>query len=139
MTRQEWWKQHAHVVEAYYKDGAEVECLYPTSQKWKLVEWPSWHLNSLYRIKEEMKKEPTDTGGPAYPCGPMGSSFTSETGITTHQFDAHPGMTLLDYFAGQAVQGILANPDAPGKFEHSAFDAYGYATAMLTERKRRGL
>ena len=56
-------------------------------------------------------KSKIDNGGPAFPHGPMGSSFTSETGITTHQFDAHPGMSLREYFAAQALNGFCSNPE----------------------------
>lgn len=49
------------------------------------------------------------------------------------------GMTLRDYFAGQALAGVLANGD--GKDDDQllrviiATDAYGYADAMLEARK----
>lgn len=55
-------------------------------------------------------------------------------------FDYMPStMTLRDYFAAQALAGILAsgvgwdNPD-PQPIKYSAWDAYRYADAMLKER-----
>jgi hypothetical protein len=45
------------------------------------------------------------------------------------------GMTLRDYFAGQALAGRLA--DGTDKMKHSvAEDAYAYADAMLAERTK---
>ena len=69
----------------------------------------------------------TDDGGPAYP---------------------HPGvcngMTLLDWFAGQALAGILAggfadtipHDDVNGGGD-AAFYAYQYAEAMIAQKRRR--
>lgn len=55
----------------------------------------------------------------------------------------HPGMTLRDYFAGQALNGLLSNPKLAdeirkrggamgGWIEQSA---YGWAEAMLKEKE----
>ena len=64
----------------------------------------------------------TNTGGPAFPCHP---------GIENPPYD---GMTLRDYFAAQAVQGLLASEDnAPLKV--FAIRAYAIADAMLEARK----
>lgn len=67
----------------------------------------------------------TDNGGSAFPA--VGNKMPGH-------FEHH-GMTLRDYFAGQA----LANPSV------CAFDdewpqktAYGFADAMLAERKKGG-
>lgn len=54
-----------------------------------------------------------------------------------------PGMSLRDWFAGQALAGILKvpNPAEPsesaylGHGELAAFDAYTIADAMLAERE----
>jgi hypothetical protein len=49
------------------------------------------------------------------------------------------GMSLLDYFAGQALVGLLSDPntniDEPA--EAVASMAYRYARAMLAERKQK--
>ena len=142
MTKQEWWNQHKHVVEAYYTKDAEVESIHSAFEEWTLVEFPSWCVDSLYRVKTSTETHTfTKTHTPAFPHGPLGSSFTSDTGITTHQVDAHPGMTLLDYFAGQALPGLIQETHHNTKIKTGmvAQDAYTYAEAMLAERKRRGL
>jgi hypothetical protein len=67
----------------------------------------------------------------AFPCHPY---------MKDPDFD---GMGLRDYFAGQALQGLLANPKLAshilkeggaygGWVEHSA---YGWADAMIKARK----
>lgn len=43
-------------------------------------------------------------GGPAFPNGPGGGSFTGPDGYTTHQFQGSEGMSLRDYFAIHANQ-----------------------------------
>lgn len=58
------------------------------------------------------------TGGPAYP----GHGST--------------GMTLLDHFAGLAMQSVVANGGSLGSSEGVARSAYGYAAAMIAERNR---
>jgi len=44
--------------------------------------------------------------------------------------------TLRDWFAGMALNGIVANPDSNGSFEDFAKESYTYADAMLKERNR---
>lgn len=56
-------------------------------------------------------------------------------------FPTHPesysGMTLRDYFAAAALQGLLAaNPGPSATSEFLAADAYGIAEAMLEERRK---
>ncbi len=67
-------------------------------------------------------------GGPAFP------KYFKE--------DGYKGMTLLDYFAGQALIGILAFPGSlEGKETKRsgtvADTSYAFADAMLAERERR--
>ena len=57
------------------------------------------------------------------------------------RFDMHAfpttagdGMTLRDWFAGQAMAGMLANSDRDGYPEDRAQLAYEYADAMLEAR-----
>jgi hypothetical protein len=45
-----------------------------------------------------------------------------------------PGMTLRDYFAAAALQGVLASPDTMGSQPSIAGYAYQFADAMLAER-----
>lgn len=73
-------------------------------------------------------------GGPAFPHGPLGSSFTGPDGYTTHQGYPSPGMSLRAYFAGQALAGLLAghkHDDSDG--ETVAEDAVGIADALIAE------
>ena len=54
-------------------------------------------------------------------------------------------MTLRDYFAGQALAGILSNALARQQFKEAGCDTpqgvalvcYGFATAMLAARKEK--
>jgi hypothetical protein len=57
-------------------------------------------------------------GGPAFP---------------RHAYDGHDGMTLRDWFAGQALAGMLANPDS--WTGDRGVMAYRYADAMLRARE----
>lgn len=80
-------------------------------------------------------------GGPAFPLStPNWHEQVNEVGYS--QSDFTMGMTLRDYFAAKAMQGLLANPKL---HEHilkngGAFGgwiegaAYGWADAMLKAR-----
>lgn len=64
-----------------------------------------------------------NNGGPAFP--------------RDHAHDGHNGMTLRDYFAAKAMQGMLANPNVlvNGKLHEDNFaTAYEAADAMLRAR-----
>lgn len=69
-----------------------------------------------------MTTEPT--GGPAFPTSDVGWGPTK-------------GMTLRDYFVGQALAGMIQNPIAAdaGK-DLVAEQAYLYADVMLEERDK---
>lgn len=78
-----------------------------------------------------------NNGGPAFPRNqpginpnqPGGETWLRERGMTQE------GMTLRDWFAGQALAGILGGR-GPGEhfFEELAKIAYKTADAMLAER-----
>ena len=73
-----------------------------------------------------MTDKPND-GGPAYP--------------TLHIPDSSPpawsGMSLRDYFAGQALAGIMTTDIAMEMHSHEiASEAYHRADAMLAERDK---
>lgn len=70
-------------------------------------------------------------GGPAFPFGQVGEL----TGQPINGFFA-PGMTLRDWFAGQALAGALANSSIDCSTEDCAKIAYGHADAMLAERRK---
>lgn len=73
-------------------------------------------------------------GGPAFPVTAdalvdLSSSDGSSQRLT--------GMSLRDWFAGQALAGMLANPHAPQSgADMYARDAYTVADAMLAERAK---
>lgn len=49
-----------------------------------------------------------------------------------------PGMSLRDWFAGQALAGLAASwvTERPGRWEKAAEEAYGMADAMLAARAK---
>ena len=48
----------------------------------------------------------------------------------------HNGMALRDFFAAQAMSGILAASPVGGKWTDLARDAYGIADALLAFREK---
>ena len=77
------------------------------------------------QLLQESKVDSTNTGGPAFPShGSMGEV-------------AQEGMTLRDYFAAKAMQGMIANSNliVNGMFSEDNFEvAYKAADAMLKAR-----
>lgn len=65
-----------------------------------------------------------DTSGPAYPCLERGGNGLDLT---------HPGMTLRQWHAGLAMQGMLCNGFIPHmvKPEGSVSQSYNYAQAAF--------
>jgi hypothetical protein len=63
-----------------------------------------------------------NTGGPAFPT-------------PAHNLQ-NDGMTLRDYFAAKAMQGLLSDPDwrQDWTFRETAYAAYQQADAMLKAR-----
>lgn len=55
-------------------------------------------------------------------------------GITTD--DGEPGMSLRDWFAGQALIGLLANSTVDMSYEQIAVCCNKHADAMLAERSK---
>jgi uncharacterized protein YodC (DUF2158 family) len=73
-----------------------------------------------------------DDGGPAFPF----DEYTKDG----HQYSVHLGMTLRDWFAGQALKGAYASwmaecRDANTSSEGMANECYLIADAMLKARK----
>jgi hypothetical protein len=64
----------------------------------------------------------TNTGGPAFPV--------PNDANVNHQ----EGMTLRDYFAAKAMEGLLACPEIKGQPYEFATRAYSVADAMLKAR-----
>ena len=80
---------------------------------------------------------PIDDGGGAYPCTPPDGNPNAYA-----MFPSSPGMTLRDYFAGQALAGWLASfgegARHPVDVDHGDFVAdcsYKMADAMIAARK----
>ena len=68
---------------------------------------------------------PSNNGGPAFPHWNCAENTTG-------------GMTLRDYFAAAALQGMLANPDFNGASDAAvAGFAFRQADAMLAARERK--
>lgn len=63
-------------------------------------------------------------GGPAFPF------------VDNDHCDGDSGMSLLDWFAGQALAGLLANNEYRETSKFCARDAYEFARAMLAERAK---
>lgn len=77
------------------------------------------------------------TGGPAFPTTQRNLTILSGDPKNWKQDDisAQSGMTLLDWFAGQALMGLLANPTNTNcNLEQKA---YNHAELMLVEKTRR--
>lgn len=51
-------------------------------------------------------------------------------------YSENRGMTLRDYFAAKAMQGVLSSPTDPASFEAVGVFAYKVADAMLAERNK---
>ena len=73
-----------------------------------------------------------NTGGPAFP-----QHGWSKDPQVLERMRNQGGMTLLDWFAGQALAGVIADPAGSGCAEGNAWEAYQIATAMLAEKARR--
>lgn len=73
------------------------------------------------------------TGGRAFPCDSIVER--DEVGHL-HGFEVSSGgMTLRDYFAAKAMQGIISSECNYGAFSDLASDAYSIADAMLRARE----
>ena len=90
----------------------------------------------------------TSDGGPAFPRAGYypptdGCDLDTLRERLPSVTEPEDGMSLRDYFAGQAVMGILANSDLPDLFAkgfapHKAAEiAYMVADAMVTERDQQ--
>lgn len=68
-----------------------------------------------------------NNGGPAFPI----AEVPYPNGTTQYW----PGMTLRDWFAGQALAGLVSYVVEGATFENVAEDAYKAADAMLRARE----
>lgn len=69
-----------------------------------------------------------ETGGPAFPKAGLDAWNQAKT--------IHPGMTLRDYFAAKAMQGLMTVVDCEKWEEKTARIAYMVADAMIKERAK---
>jgi hypothetical protein len=85
-------------------------------------------------------------GGPAFPVICSNPSMKEILGfdgdiLPPNSKTEYKGMTLLDWFAGQALVGMMANPNCVGKnglFNESNFrTCYDAAATMLAEKAKR--
>jgi hypothetical protein len=81
-----------------------------------------------------MTTSKTEDGGPAFPS----PSFRDPDGFKVA--DAQHGMSLRDYFAGQALIGLIASNDegAGDRLDEVPAYAYQIADAMLAARSTGG-
>lgn len=70
-------------------------------------------------------------GGPAFPFGQM----SEQTGQPVNGF-FNAGMTLRDWFAGQALAGLCACETVSASNGGLADAAYSIADAMISERSK---
>jgi hypothetical protein len=76
----------------------------------------------MRRVHEDHQMSNTNTGGPAFPS----------------PYDDDEGMTLRDYFAAKAMQGMLASADSwinKDEVEDFATICYALADGMLKARQ----
>lgn len=81
-----------------------------------------------------------DDGGPAFPAGPFGDTMHGEDGRVSHQYPATEGMSLRDWFAGNATDKDVneyiyddwGNPKKPPVSREQA--RYIFADNMITQR-----
>ena len=66
----------------------------------------------------------------------MSQTNDSEPAFPSDRFGER-GMSLRDYFAGQALAGLIACPNTSGDEKAFACNAYKFADAMLAEREKQ--
>ena len=76
-----------------------------------------------------MTNQPINDGGSAFPSPPSQHS----NGF----YSTGEGMTLRDYFAAAAMQGMLSDADRGGSGSEFAKAAYSCADAMLKAREAK--
>lgn len=76
------------------------------------------------------------TGGPAFPS--LNPTMTGIDSDGTERWETEPcgGLTMRDYFAAKAMQGMLANSRTEGTMAADVIDAaWAVADAMLEARR----
>lgn len=82
-----------------------------------------------------------DNGGSAFPEMETDMSHDRDVGKDYPRTYSYGGMSLRDYFAGQALAGLMTSQTSEGEWRYdarqAADNAYCVAEAML-ERRNRG-
>lgn len=76
--------------------------------------------------------EPINDGGPAFPVLNSGYNTVSKKWEPIGPI----GMSLRDWFAGQALAGLMANPEYGGTAEEAAVYSLKASDAMLAAREK---
>ena len=76
----------------------------------------------------------SNDGGPAFPQLQRSETYEANDGCKVSTHESYGGMSLRDWFAGQALAGLVAATDRDGSKEVYAMDAYDLADAMLKIR-----
>jgi len=75
-------------------------------------------------------------GGPAFPIPIAGCNDGGVYNVLEQSGGQYGGMSLRDWFAGQALAGMSAHKDsAKWEMHEITADAYAYADAMIAARK----
>jgi len=77
-------------------------------------------------------EESINDGGPAFPC----VYYSEPIGSIGPQLTIKGGISIRDYFAAAALQGLIANGECP-TWDDDAKAAYAAADAMLKAREVR--
>jgi hypothetical protein len=75
-----------------------------------------------------------NTGGPAFPTQSKLGVNDTNTWIT--EIPGHPGMTLRDYFAARAMQGMCANPESNPAIGPYVWASAAYEVADAMQKAR---
>lgn len=77
----------------------------------------------------------TGTGGPAFPATLEQLIGHQDNGVPVYGKDSYLGMTLRDYFAAQALQGVTVGSEVIDPTGCAKW-CYEMADAMLAERNK---
>jgi hypothetical protein len=83
----------------------------------------------MIKENKDMDNQPINDGGPAFP-------HTTQWDGITPAINYH-GISMRDYFAAAALQGLLASFESIGTRDAYALVAYEYADAMLKAREAK--
>jgi hypothetical protein len=80
-----------------------------------------------------MKTDPPNP--PAFPVPPGATTFTGDPRDGGGYEPAQEGMTLRDYFAAAALQGLIASGPHDISLREYSLESYQHADAMLAARQ----